>query len=232
MSKLPVIYYPTQYFSPYRSEKLGEELVEIITTDVERLTSVMYSRGLKFLIAITLILILSSMKCVRYLIQEYSKPVAPALEIPRENINSLNRDYHYLLESNKLTDNLINNHEIKSVRSEALNELREILYKNNFELKGYIIKVTNHKVSDEDFLLSAKTGTVIKAFSTTQITFGYEVNRLLSKILPDEVTLKKRRKFNDTYIVFAKDDYGFLEEHLKKLYWKPVKVLFDDISND
>lgn len=172
------------------------------------------------------------MKCVRYLIQEYSKPVAPALEIPRENINSLNRDYHYLLESNKLTDNLINNHEIKSVRSEALNELREILYKNNFELKGYIIKVTNHKVSDEDFLLSAKTGTVIKAFSTTQITFGYEVNRLLSKILPDEVTLKKRRKFNDTYIVFAKDDYGFLEEHLKKLYWKPVKVLFDDISND
>lgn len=147
-------------------------------------------------------------------------------------VNTLNKPEDtsiYLKEQleNCVKDTYCTNTTIKSQRAETLNSLRKYLYQNDLKLQGKILKHTEHRVSEDDLLKSIEDETFMPKLSTTQITFGNEINEMISIVLPDMITLKKKIACKDTYVTFKDDDYGFLEETLKQLYNEPIRVTFD-----
>lgn len=147
---------------------------------------------------------------------------------PESSISEVNEPENDLEESDDLfhdiycLDNMI-----KSQKANNLIELRKYLYTNDFKLHGNIIKRIEHRVSDEDMLRSVEDKNFMPKFSTTQITFGNDLNKILSMALPNIITLKKRTISDETYVLFKDDDYGFLEETLKRVYLEPIKVIID-----
>lgn len=124
-------------------------------------------------------------------------------------------------------DNYITNSYIKSERASSLNSLRVYLYQNSLQLKGKVLKRVEHRVSENDLIKSVENINFMPKLSTTQVTFGNDLNNLLSNVLPNMITLKKRTSSTDTYLTFKDDDYGFLEESLKQLYNEPIRVIFE-----
>lgn len=118
---------------------------------------------------------------------------------------------------------------IKSLKTEAMNSLKNYLKSNNLTLIGTVLQVTSHNISEEILCECAERGIITTPFSTTKITFNNDLNELLYKILPDFVTLKKKKSSQDTYIIAEDDDYGFLEEKLRKIYQEPIRVIFDKV---
>lgn len=119
------------------------------------------------------------------------------------------------------------NTQIKTEKATNLNDLRKYLYQHNLKLIGNIIKRVNHNVNENDLLENLDNEEYDLRLSTTQITFGNDLNDLLSKTLPNIITLKKRKLNKETYLIFKNDDYGFLQETLSQLYNEPIRVTFD-----
>ena len=173
---------------------------------------------------------LSLTKIMCFIAKQLRKPstncgyVEPEFDtnVTNESEDNLEEESDSLFNDIYCLDNMI-----KSQKANNLIELRKYLYEHDFKLQGSIIKRTEHRVSDEDLLRSVEDKNFMPKFSTTQITFGNDLNKILSMALPNIITLKKRTMSEETYVIFKDDDYGFLEETLKRIYLEPVKVVID-----
>ena len=234
-------------FSSYRSDTLYEEICDIIGADIDYVCRTFEdSRSIYFWITIVCVFFLSLCKIPSYIIEHYKKPVFNpresfkldekvkfVIEDDFEDITSESKIINFKVEQreryNSLDDQYHKNTEAKISKAEALNNLRFYLYKNDLKLEGKIIKVTNHRLTDEEMIKLVEADDTTIALSTTQITFGEKVNKLLSLAIPNYVTLKRKRLSDETYIVALGDDYGFIEEKLKQLYQEPIRVTFERI---
>lgn len=232
--------------NPYRSNTLYQEICDILGADIDYVCRTFEdSRSTYFWITVVCVFFLSLCKIPLYIVQHYSKPVFNPREVfklDKTNKFKVENDLedvagervivNYHVEErekyNSLDDQYQKNTKVKMNKAEALNNLRYYLYENDLKLEGRILKVTSHKLTDEEMIKYAETGTIDKPFATTQITFGEEVNKLLSIAIPNYVTLKKRKLSDETYVVALGDDYGFIEEKLKQVYQEPIRVTFKD----
>lgn len=218
--------------SPYRSNKLKYEISDIFGTYFQFLDKTFgESRSIYFWLAFIGVLILGSAKAIAHTINYLKKKKFNPKEYYSLKGNMSKSTLLYNIEGREVHDSLEDsyqrNKKAKEDRAKNINALRMHLYMNEMILTGNILKVTNHRVSDLDFIESMRTGKIIKPFSTTEITFGSDINTLLKEVFPDYITLKKKKGTKETYITTESDDYGFLEEKLKNLYQEPIRVIFD-----
>ena len=97
-----------------------------------------------------------------------------------------------------LKDRFCPDKEKKNERAEALMDLRNLVYSNNFELR-------------------------YKKLSNSKLTFTNWVNELLAKAVPDSVKLKKNLLSEESWVEIL--DLDELKEELRKLYQVNVKIL-------
>ena len=218
--------YISSMLSPYRGD-LEEEICEILSDDHEMVLRDIQSRGLLFLIAYIMIMGTSLVKVLLHTLDHYSKPERPAPKIDREKVDrSTNLTYMYEMKEaggyNK-SELRTKNHE---ARVGAIRQLRTYLYNHNLTLNGKIIKEVNHRVDDHAFINSIISGEEMAKFSTTYITFGEVIDRLLYEVLP---TKPKKRTVQGMSCLAFENDYGFMVEELRQLYQEPVKVTFDRV---
>lgn len=219
--------YISSSLSPYRSGELDEEIAEILHDDHEMVLRDIQSRGLIFLIAYIMIMGTSLIRVLFHIVDYYSKPKVPPAKITREHVdNSTNLTYRYeMKEAGNYNKNELKtkNHE---ARVGAIRQLRTYLYNHNLTLNGRIIKEVNHKVDDHAFINSIISGEEMAKFSTTYITFGETINKLLYEVLP---TKPKKKIIQGVSCLAFENDYGFMAEELRQLYQEPVKVTFDRV---
>ena len=220
------------YNSPYRSENLSEEIGEIFENYLEFLNRTFGdSRSGWYFTAFFFVIIFSTIKSIIHIIENSLKPKfnpKEAYKLDRQvTFTGLNYSVEQREKYNSLQDQYAKSREAKANKAKVLNTLRMHLYMNDLKLKGKILKVTQHKITDLDVAEFAKTGNISKRLSTTQITFGNEINELLSQALPNYVTLRKKKFSDETYIIAENDDYGFIQEKLKNLYQEEIRVTFD-----
>ena len=220
--------------SPYKDEKIGKTISEMVARDIDDYCSVMETRGLWFATGLVCITSLSLLKGGVVFFKNLSKKKFNPrnITVNKENVNNKNAIYSHTIEirekHDSLDDKYCTNRIAKEQKAKALNALRLHLYMNNLKLKGTILKVIQHKLSEFDLLECARTGNITKPFSTTQITFGNEVNSLLAQIFPSYVMIKNKKFTKDTYITVEADDYGFLQEKLIRIYQEEgIRVIFD-----
>jgi hypothetical protein len=225
-------------FSPVKSGNLAEELDTIFTEDMEYAYSRLKDCGLISLtVGMTAVAVLSGLKLVTHSINYMKKPTGrvDVIEINRETVAN-HKKYHgdeinpiiTMRESlNRNKDYYQPDNRIKSEKAEAINDLRKYLYAHNLTLQGYVLKIINHKLSHKDLVKLSTNESIGHTFTTTHITFGNTLNKLLSLALPSRVQLKKKKLSDETYLIAENDDYGYLQEHLRNLYQEPIKVQFD-----
>lgn len=232
-------------FSPVRSGNLAKELDTIFTEDMEYAYRSLKDSGVVImLIGLTLVAILSGLKLIVHSINYAKKPTSnvDVLKLDRNSIRVAENE-----EGEEITNPIITLREacdrnvdyyqpdkrIKSQKAESINALRMYLYKNSLELQGYILKTINHKMSDEELIkLVVSREEIGNSFTTTQITFGNELNKLVEEVMPDRVKLKKRRMSDETYLITENDDFGFLQQHLRNMFQEPITIKFDDLRNN
>lgn len=177
----------------------------------------------------------SLFKIVVFISKQLLKPVSKRTCIPymTSTLNSHNEAPEQTQIQHKQNlgipniDNYCEDTGIKTKRANTLNNLRKYLYTHDLKLQGKILKRIEHRVSEDDLLKSLDDLSYMPKLSTTQITFGNDLNKILNETLPSMITLRKKKMSNETYVLFKDDDYGFLEETLKRLYLEPIKVTFD-----
>lgn len=218
--------YLDSMLSPYRGD-LGEEISEIISEDHEMACRDIQTRGLVFLIAYTMIMLISFLKVLVHTVDHYSKPERPRPQITREMVDrarSLNTMYTVKESGN------YNNPQYKTKNQQrkayCIQELRKFLYNNNLTIRGTILKEINHRVDDHAFISSIISGEEMAKFTTTYITFGEHLNEILFEVLP---TKPKKRTVQGKKCLAFENDYGFMVQELRQIYQEPIKVKFDSI---
>lgn len=218
--------------SVYRSENLSHEIEDIFNTYIEFLNKTFgKSRSIYYFIAFFFVILFGTTKSIVHTIEYYSKPKFNPKEVYKldrqTTFTGLNYSTKQREKYNSLQDQYAKSRKEKANKAKILNALRMHLYLNDLKLEGKILKVTQHKINDLDIAEFARTGNISKRLSTTQITFGNEINELLSQALPNYVTLRKKKFSNETYVIAENDDYGFIQEKLKNLYQEDIRVTFD-----
>lgn len=110
-----------------------------------------------------------------------------------------------------------------SLKELSLKYLRKQLVYNKYVLKGSVIRTTFPKITGEELLECATTGSLNKPFIVQCVTFGNEINKALKITFP-ELKNRKVRGHDDTYIVFEGDEVFTLETKLRELMMKPVTI--------
>lgn len=110
----------------------------------------------------------------------------------------------------------------KGKKEETLVQLQSIFTSNPY-LKGELLRVTRHKVKDEDLLESAETGKLTATFITQRVTFGEDMNTALKTVIPS-LKLRKIKGGDSTYLVFENDEVFELEQKLRNLFMLPVTI--------
>lgn len=232
-------------FSPVRSGNLAKELDTIFSEDIKHTYDSLEHCGLIILtIGIVLVTILSGLKLIVHTINYLKKPKSN----PNTDILNLDRNSQCVTEidegeiinpiltlreaTQRNKDYYQPSNKIKSHKADQINTLRKYLYQHNLTLRGYIIKVVSHKLTQEDLVKLTISKNIGHTFTTTHITFGDCLNRLIKDVLPERVKLRKKKLSGETYLIAENDDYGFLQEHLRNLYQEPIKVKFDDMTNN
>lgn len=220
------------YDSPYRSENVEKEIGEIFETYIEFLNKTFgESRSMWYFIAFFFVILFGIAKSVVHIFENSLKPKFNPKEAYKLNRQVTFTGLNYSVEQREkyssLQDQYAKSREAKANKAKVLNALRMHLYMNDLKLEGKILKVIQHKITDLDVAEFAKTGNISKRLSTTQITFGNEINELLSQALPNYVTLRKKKFSDETYVIAENDDYGFIQEKLKNLYQEDIRVTFD-----
>lgn len=235
-------------FSPVKSGNLAKELDTIFSEDIKRAYNSLEHRGLVVLIiGITLVAILSGLKLIVHAINYSKKPISdkdisPILELRRDDQCFTDDDddddgsINPILTLREVTEKNIDfyqpDNRIKSHKASQINALRKYLYQHDLTLQGRIIKVISHKLTQEDLIKLTISKDIGHTFTTTHVTFGSYLDQLIKDVLPDRVNLRKRKLSGETYLIAENDDYGFIQEHLRNLYQEPIKVKFDDVTNN
>lgn len=223
--------YITSNLSPYRGDT-SKEFFEILSDDYEWLCSSLKERGFIFFIAFITIMSLSLLKAIAHVIIQSQKPkmTYKHLELHRgirhESITDI-LTRREAIDEVKNHDNLCPNDKVKTQRANTIIALRNYLYQHNLTLHAHFIKRVNHKVTDEELLEMYRRAELFKPLSTTHVTFGEEVNKLLKEVLKNKISLGTNRFTKETYIRVNDDDYEPLKKELFNLYNENIKILFD-----
>lgn len=218
--------YITSTLSPYRGD-LDEEIGEILYEDHEMVCKGIQSRGFIFIIAYLTIMFLSVVKVIFHIFNHYGKPKRPKPRITREQVvraTDITPMYQIMEAGNHNEPHYKTKNQ--DARVTATLKLRSYLYKNNLTLKGYILKEVNHKVDDHAFISSIISGEEMAKFTTTYITFGENVDKLLYEVL---LTKPSKRTVQGIKCLAFENDYGFMTQELRRIYQEPVKVKFDSV---
>lgn len=218
--------YLDSMLNPYRGD-LGEEIVEILSDDHEMACREIQSRGLIFLVAYTMIMLISFVKVICHVFDHCGKPKRPTPQITREMVDrarNLTPMYSIKEAGNYNKPQYRTKNQQK--RTYYIQELRRFLYNNDMILRGYILKEVNHKVDDHAFINSIIDGEEMAKFTTTYITFGEYLDNMLYEVLP---TKPKKRKLQGNKCLAFENDYGFMVQELRQLYQEPIKVQFDSM---
>ena len=222
----------TSNFTSYRSKNLGEEFFKIIEEDYNWVCSSLNNRGFMFFIAFISLMSLSILKAIATIIDELKKPVMTYdhLNIRRgmrsDNITSILR-HRELVSEVKNHDHYCPDDQLKAQRTHSITSLRTYLYKHDLTLHVNTLKKTNHKVSEKDLMEMYRTGEISKPISTTKVTFGDDLNKLLKEVLGNVIDLKINKVTKETYIQILNDDFFPLKNALKDLYNEKVTLKFD-----
>lgn len=111
----------------------------------------------------------------------------------------------------------------ETLKERSLKILRKYLMLNDQVLRGTIIRTTFPKVTSEELLECATTGSLNKPFMVQRVTFSNELNKALKVIFPKLKTRKVKGQ-EDTYIVFEGNEVFALESELRKVMMKPVTI--------
>lgn len=224
--------YITSSLSPYRSKDLSKEFFEILGEDYEWVCSSLKSRGFIFIIAFIVLMSMSLLKAIVHVIEQSQKPIMTY------NHLELHRGMHKESITDILTrresidevqnhDNLCPNDKIKEQRANTINSLRNYLYQHDLTLQVHVIKTINHKLTDEELLEMYRSGEITKPLSTTKITFGEDLNKLLKEVLESKIDLRTNRLTQETYIQILNDDFLPIKDALSTLYNEDIKLKFD-----
>lgn len=225
--------YITSSLSPYRDKDLSKEFFQILEEDHEWVCSSLEGRGLLFVIAYIVLMSMALLKAIVFLFEQMGKPVMTYshLDLKRnmheESITSI-LTRRESIEEVQNHDNFCPNDNVKTQRAEKIISLRNYLYQHNLTLHAQVLKVTQHKVSEEDLFEMYRTGEITKPLSTSKVTFGQEVNSLLSEVLgKDIIDLKIDKITKETYIKVLNEEFIPIKDALSNLYNENIRIVFD-----
>lgn len=224
--------YITSNLAPYRSKNIGKEFSEILAEDYEWVRSSIEDRGIIFFLATISVMTLSLFKAISHVITQMQKPVMEYnhLKLHRgmesESITQI-LTRRECIDEVKNHDNLCPNNKVKTEKVEKLNTLRNYLYQHDLTLHATVLKTINHKLTDDELIEMYRLGEITKPLTTTHITFGDNLNRLLKDTLGNTIDLKTNRVTKETYLRIFNDDYMPIKEGLQNLYNEKVKLKFD-----
>ena len=224
--------YITSSLSPYRSKDLGKEFIEILEEDCEWVCSSLKERGFIFLIAFIVLMSMSLLKAIIHVFTQLHKPI-----MTYEHLD-LRRGMHEESITDILTrreavdevqthDNLCPNDKVKSQKVQSINNLRKYLYQHDLTLHVTVLKTINHRATDEELAEMYRLGKITKPLSTTHVTFGEDLNKLLKEVLGNSINLSTNRFTQETYIKIINDDFISLKEEIEGLYNEKIKLKFD-----
>jgi hypothetical protein len=136
----------------------------------------------------------------------------------RESINAKETQNH---------DRYCPKDKVKNQRADTIIALRNYLYQHDLTLHATLIKKINHRRTEEELMEMYRTGVLSKPLSTTHVSFGHDVNKLLKEVLGDAIDLRTDRFSQETYIKVLNDDFAPLKTALKNTYNENIKIQFD-----
>lgn len=208
---------------------------QIFAGDKARLDEVLGGQGWRYVAGAICIFPLTLIKVVDFLFRNkhlYHTPkVTPMEEMQGIGLsNSKLKDYSRMVYSRQLEDH---NNTLSPIHSKTtekqeqkLNAVQTLqgMFNKSLKLEGTIIRTIHHRVSNEDLLESAKTGTMQGKFMTQRVSFGNDNNALLKTVFP-LLKLRNLKGSSDTYFVFENDEVFELETKLRNTFMKPVTIV-------
>ena len=223
--------YITSNYTPYRSKNLWKEFLQILKDDYAWICNSLEGRGLMFAIAVVSLMSMSFIKAIVTIAEQVKKPLVTYDHL---NLHRGMRDdtltsilsHRERVEDIQNHDNFYSDEE-KEQRVNAIASLRSYLYQHKFTLYVTTLKKINHRVSEEDLMQMYRTGEISKPISTTRVTFGDDLNRLLKEVLGDTINLKVDKITGETYVQITNDDFFPLRNSIEDLYNEKLTLKFD-----
>lgn len=236
--------YLLNYASSFKSPDIMKDINDMYEDDAQCVRNSFEDKGLCYTMAMACVMFLSTIKAFMLFSKDASKPkmtsqTYPMVRLDTEMARSLAEEYERddvhlspilsIRESHNINkDSYQPNNIIKDRVSTDIILLRDYLYEHDLTLHATTIKTINHRnVSENDLLTYMHTGSITKPYSTSYITFGEEVNRLLKNALNNKIDLRTNRITQESYIVIKNEEFGTIKEELRKLYIEQIKVKFD-----
>lgn len=222
------------------SELIAEGINQIFIGDKNRLDEVLGGQGWRYIMGAICIFPLTLIKVVDFLFRNkhlYHEPkITPMEELEGIGLSSKKlkqfarytyvsqlEDYDRIYVSEDVVKERYSNINKEEQKVSALQTLRNMFEKND-RLEGTILRVTHHKVSDEDLLESAEIGMMKGKYLTQRVTFGNSNNMLLKTAFP-LLKLRNLKGSTDTYFIFENDEVFELEMKLRNTFLKPVTII-------
>ena len=224
--------YITSSLSPYRSKDLGKEFVEILEEDYEWICHSLKERGFIFFVAVITLMSMSLLKAIVHVISQMQKPIMTYNHLDLHRGMQEESITHILTRRESIDevqnhDNLCPNSTIKNKRVENISALRNYLYQHDLTLRITVLKTIKHKLTDEELAEMYRTGEITKPLSTTKITFGEDLNKLLKEVLGNAIDLRTNKFTKETYIQVLNDDFLPIKHSLENMYNEQIKLKFD-----
>ena len=221
----------------YTSEQLiANGIEQIFAGDKARLDDVLGGQGWRYVAGAICIFPLTLIKVVDFLFRNkhlYHTPkVTPMEEMQGVGLSSMklkkqarSNYLHQLEEYDSVGVHSLYNapKEEKPNKTSAIQSL-QCMFEHNLKLEGNTLKVTYHRVNNEDLLESAETGVMKGRFITQRISFGNDTNALLKIVFP-LLKLRHLKGSNDTYFVFENDEVFELEAKLRNTFMSPITIV-------
>lgn len=224
--------YITSSLSPYRSKDLGKEFVEILEEDYEWICHSLKERGFIFFVAVITLMSMSLLKAIVHVISQMQKPIMTYNHLNLHRGMQEESITHILTRRESIDevqnyDNLCPNSTIKNKRVENISALRNYLYQHDLTLHITVLKTIKHRLTDEELAEMYRTGEITKPLSTTKITFGEDLNKLLKEVLGNAIDLRTNKFTKETYIQVLNDDFLPIKHSLENMYNEQIKLRFD-----
>ena len=200
----------------------------MLKEDIQKYNSRVTSRGFLYLIGLTFIVAISSLKMCVMIIHDIhhlkNKEELPMTSLfknsyadhkaPVDRLHLLlSVETNFSVEKRMATPD--NEMEIIA-KNKALATLRDYFLTHNY-LEGDIFQTKFSKVSYEELYASYKTGADCKPYFVQNITFGKSMDILLHEAFG--YTLKMKKLTKQTYLVFNDGETFELEQTLQRMYY-------------
>jgi hypothetical protein len=224
------------------TQLIANGISQIFAGDKSRLDEVLGGQGWRYVAGAICIFPLTIIKVIDFLFRNkhlYHQPkITPMEEMEGIGLSSmkLKRYARFIYASSleeinnvSLEDTLKTDLKEKEISKLSAVQVLQNMFNSNLKLEGTILKITRHKVNDEDMLESAETGVLKGKFLTQRITFGNDTNALLKTAFP-LLKLRNLKNSSDTYFVFENDEVFELEMKLRNTFMVPVTIILRKVK--